>query len=148
MFELQSYNMNITDIIAALISEDVDQVGEFFAAIACVQDNQGRWLLGRSTATDDRRGKWCFPGGGIDDGETPERAAVRECWEEAGIRCRPVGAAFTVKNKPGVAFVYCQTSREQAIDHNSEFDAMDFFTLGDLAKLELHTNVRELIRRC
>lgn len=26
-----------------------------------------------------------FPGGGVDDGETPERAAVREAMEELGI---------------------------------------------------------------
>jgi 8-oxo-dGTP pyrophosphatase MutT (NUDIX family) len=30
---------------------------------------------------------WAFPGGGLKDGETPERAAFRECWEETGHRC-------------------------------------------------------------
>ncbi len=30
---------------------------------------------------------WELPGGRVDDGETPEVAAVRECLEETGVRC-------------------------------------------------------------
>lgn len=30
---------------------------------------------------------WVFPGGGIDDGETPEEACVRELKEETGLDC-------------------------------------------------------------
>jgi len=33
---------------------------------------------------------WILPGGGVEPGETPAEAAVREVWEEAGARCRIV----------------------------------------------------------
>ena len=35
-------------------------------------------------------GAWCFVGGGIHPGESPEEAAVREFAEEVGGRIRPV----------------------------------------------------------
>src|SRR5262249_37027906 len=31
-------------------------------------------------------GRWVFPGGFVDRGEHPETAAIREAWEEAGVR--------------------------------------------------------------
>ena len=36
-------------------------------------------------------GMWLPPGGHIEEGELPDEAAVREVWEEAGIRVELVG---------------------------------------------------------
>lgn len=33
---------------------------------------------------------WEIPGGKVDDGETPEAAAIRECLEETGLLCRSI----------------------------------------------------------
>jgi len=40
---------------------------------------------------EPRAGAWCLPAGFMEDGETPERCAVRELHEETGIRCRLKG---------------------------------------------------------
>lgn len=142
--------MKIPEIIAALINEDTGEIGEFFAAVACVEHKGGRWLLGLAKTNDDRNGKWLFPGGGIEDGETPEQAAVRECHEEAGVRVRKQGVAFKMNGKSGVAFVHCRTETVGVpkIKHNREFSAMGFFTVKEMKSLKLYKNVDSLIRRC
>lgn len=41
--------------------------------------------------TDSRDSEWIFPKGMVDPGETPEETALKESWEEAGIRGRLLG---------------------------------------------------------
>lgn len=36
----------------------------------------------------DNAEAWQFPQGGIDEGETPEKALARELWEEIGVKAR------------------------------------------------------------
>lgn len=127
----------------------LNEGGQRFAAVACVSDKHGRWLLGKSLATDSRFGKWCFPGGGIEDGETPQVAAGRECWEESGVRSRPAGAPFTDPGKPGVAFVYCRAYDDGSRPRpNSEFSDMGFFSIDEMKQLDLYENVWRLVARC
>ena len=139
--------MDIIKAIAALINEDENSVGEFFAAVACVEGNKGQWLLGLSTASDDRKGTWCFVGGGIKSGETPEKAAVRECREESGVTCKSVGKAIKRQDKPGVAFVHCRTVGTPKVKPNHEFSAMGFFSVKEMKSLKLYPNVKDLIKR-
>ena len=43
-------------------------------------------LLMKRAAKGDQEGTWAFPGGKIEDGETPEQAAIRESYEETGLK--------------------------------------------------------------
>jgi 8-oxo-dGTP diphosphatase len=47
--------------------------------------HRGRRLLMVQEADADGT-HWCLPGGGMEEGETPEAAALRELWEECGVR--------------------------------------------------------------
>lgn len=50
---------------------------------AILRDSAGRILVCERLGVP---GAWQFPQGGIDDGESPERALVRELWEEIGVQ--------------------------------------------------------------
>ena len=54
-------------------------------ARAVIPDTEGRVLLDR-THDPAKDGFYWFPGGGIEPGETPADAAVREAQEELGVR--------------------------------------------------------------
>lgn len=43
---------------------------------------------------------WATPGGALDEGESFEQAAIRELWEETGIRIDAVGAPVAERRFP------------------------------------------------
>ena len=80
------------------------------------------YLLARSTDTDDRQGKLCFVGGGIDKGESPMQAAIREAYEESGLICKPLSLmTFTHPIKPTVGFHLLSCDCNNEVKLNEEF---------------------------
>ena len=61
------------------------------AAAIIVQE--GKILIARRSEGRHQAGKWEFPGGKVEEGETPEACLVREIQEELGIRIE-TGALF------------------------------------------------------
>jgi 8-oxo-dGTP pyrophosphatase MutT (NUDIX family) len=122
------------------------------AAVAIVlkwdRDGAAKVLLGASTATDDRSGRYCFPGGGIDDedGGDPLKAAIREAYEEAAVK---VDAKQVIDYPPkkGVAFVVCPYQSGDP-EPNSEFKTMQWFPCESLESLDnLHSSVTPVLWR-
>ena len=63
------------------------------AAYALCQDEDGRILLARLTYPEMKAGHWTLPGGGIDFGESPAEAVLRELTEETGLTGRVASLA-------------------------------------------------------
>jgi len=63
------------------------------------------WRHGKvlMTVNESPGGTWYgLPGGGIDEGETPVQAAIREALEEVGIKVRDAQDTFELSIKEGV----------------------------------------------
>jgi 8-oxo-dGTP pyrophosphatase MutT (NUDIX family) len=62
-------------------------------AYGICRDEAGRILLARLSAIEADVGAWTMPGGGVDFGEHPDAAAVRELREETGLDGEVEGVA-------------------------------------------------------
>jgi 8-oxo-dGTP diphosphatase len=56
--------------------------------VAAVLEREGKVLIAQRAHPPELRGRWEFPGGKVEPGETPEVALVRELEEEFGIIVR------------------------------------------------------------
>lgn len=54
-------------------------------AVGIIRDSQQRIFLAQRAASSYMGNKWEFPGGKMEEGETPEQALKRELLEETGI---------------------------------------------------------------
>jgi 8-oxo-dGTP pyrophosphatase MutT (NUDIX family) len=109
-------------------------------ACCAVLDSAGRLLL--QQRGDDRR-PWGLPGGAMELGETIGAAAVRETFEETGLRVRPdtllgvyTGSAHTYANGDvvqSVVVVLMATPVEGRLTQDGiETVGLAWFTLDDL----------------
>lgn len=97
---------------------------QIFAVIALIRDEEGKILLQKRNdpSIPESHGRWEFPGGGVEFGETLEVALQRECQEEIGCevtigRLLPMVLSHIWKHKDGSSiqvFVACFECRIQS----------------------------------
>ena len=119
-----------------------------------VRDEKGRVLVARHSEV----GAWVLPGGAIEPGETPADAAVRETWEEAGLRVRLTrlvgvfgGPEFVVRYRNGDRTSYVMTVFEahaepgEARPDGVELLELRFVDAGEWAALPCSAWAREVL---
>jgi ADP-ribose pyrophosphatase YjhB (NUDIX family) len=68
------------------------------SAYGLCRDDHDRLLLVRASGRSFHAGQWLFPGGGIDHGEHPADAVLREIAEETGLRAETVAVRDVVSD--------------------------------------------------
>lgn len=110
------------------------------AAIAIILNNNNEVLLGLSTSSDFRKGKLCFVGGGIEQGESILDAAIRETQEEVGLTVTPrKGEVYRIEGNDRISFVVCDYNSGE-ITPNDEFTHVGWYGVNNLPKNILDQN--------
>lgn len=113
-------------------------------ALVVLIHNNKALILKRSPNSFSHPNKWGFPGGGIDKGESPEQAAVRECEEEIGITPKNLENLGISKNITWFkGELPCDPQDCLNLDHNEHTDwsmvdtksIHDFDTIKDMPKM-------------
>ena len=98
-------------------------------------------------------GKWGFPGGGAEKGETPEEAAIRETAEETGIKVLPEDLVFLDKvvspDKRDVHVFACKNF-EGNVDAQKvykEHDGYEWVAMDELKDYDKPDNSDRLIKK-
>ena len=111
----------------------------------------GQVLACQRRADRSHPGKWEFPGGKREAGETMAECLRRELREELGIEAE-VGSELwrtehTYPGRPTVALVFFRVDRFAGAARNLEFAEIRWVDLADLAGLDFLDADRELIAR-
>lgn len=125
------------------------------SACGLILDEDNRILLARlSKIVRGNAGKWTLPGGGIEFGEDPKKAIVREVKEETGLNAT-VGKLldvdsdvfkFTDATAHGIRIIYEATVEpgDIVVESNGSTDAVQWFSRQEIKEL-ITANEIELV---
>lgn len=114
----------------------------------------GLWLMHKRPEEKQHGGLWEFPGGKVEQGESPENALIRELAEELGIgvkaqHCIPTGfAAAPLENNPTpVLLLLYIVTQWSGVPAALEGGKVDWFTPSGAMDLAMPPLDVELSRR-
>jgi ADP-ribose pyrophosphatase YjhB (NUDIX family) len=117
---------------------------KFRAAVAAmIFDEQGRILLFKHTY---RKFEWGIPAGGLEYDEQPDKAIVREFFEETGmqINVEKLLLAESSKEDHNISLIFLCKIVSGAFKESNEISEMKYFEVNDLP--QMLTAEKNLIR--
>lgn len=119
-------------------------------AVAVPRREDGRYLLLKRAEHKKSPGTWNFPGGSVEESESPEQAAVREMEEETGLAIRVVRSAepfeMRVKDRSYTVYFFLGRAEPGEVSLNSEHTDYEWIKIPELAEYETYDIRRGLER--
>jgi 8-oxo-dGTP diphosphatase len=120
-------------------------------AVAVCLDEDGRMLVIRRARGVVAPGAYCFPGGGIEDGESEEDALRREFREEIDVTVRPLRRVWQSRTSWQVELAWWLAELEPGavpVANPAEVESVHWLTPDEMAALpELLPSNREFLER-
>ena len=121
---------------------------------AAIYDGEGRLLLQQALPKKRHAGQWEFPGGKVENGETPRFALCREIAEELGIELAegalvPAGFAEDAgsEGRPALVLMLYTSSDWRGNPHPNEGQEWGWFTPEEAFALPLAAMDRKLLEQ-
>jgi 8-oxo-dGTP diphosphatase len=116
-------------------------------SVVIVVNDKNKILLIKRSKTDEWMPlHWSFPGGHIEKGETPYKAAKRELKEETALEAKNIKYAGIRKTKNGKMYIYLCEEFNGDIKLNYEHSDSMWIKYDDISELEDKTPfIKEIV---
>jgi 8-oxo-dGTP diphosphatase len=113
-----------------------------FVVAAALIDGEGRVLLQQRAPHRSMPGLWEFPGGKVENGETPEAALARELEEELGVRVElgamtPIAFASDTLGDRHLVLLLYKAREWEGVPYPLDASAIRWVSVEDMAGLPM-----------
>jgi 8-oxo-dGTP diphosphatase len=118
--------------------------------VAAIIEREGRILIGRRRADQSHALQWEFPGGKVEQGETPDQALERELEEELAIRSARgreiLRYDYAYPGKNPITLIFFQVTLFEGEVRNLIYPETRWATREELASYDFVAGDREFLR--
>ncbi len=137
------------EIIRKIINEEKQELKKNAVAIIVNEDNKVLLLKRADDSKIWMPNKWALVGGGIEKGETPQKAIEREIQEEIGLEIKKFINSFTIqRHKDSIEHVFtCRYNGESTdIKLNDENTNYGWYDINEMKFLDTVPHLMEYIK--
>lgn len=119
--------------------------------VAAVIEREGKILVGQRQQGDTHAGKWEFPGGKVERGESPAEALARELREELGIAAVIGGEViryeYSYGGKPPILLIFKRVTEFSGEPDSHAFEQILWVKPADMPTLDFLAGDVDFVRR-